>query len=211
MKQVKIIIADDQPIYIDGIKKILNNVNEISIIGEALNGNQLLNLIKLKKPHLVLLDISMPIMDGLEAARIIKDKHKSIKVIILTIYDYKGFIKRCQAIGVEGYLLKDCGKQELLKAINTVCNGGVYYCVNKSQSNKIPPPPVVNSKKIKLSSREKEVLLLMANDNNCFEIAFELNISESTVRTYKQRLMIKSGTNTLSGLISWAYNHKHTK
>jgi DNA-binding NarL/FixJ family response regulator len=208
MKQIKIIIADDHPLFIDGVKTALKDNHEIKIIGEALNGNQLLKQVNVQNPHLVLLDISMPEMNGLEVAENIKRNHKKVKVIMLTLYSNRSFIKRCQALGVEGYMLKDCGKQELLKAINIVNNGGLFYSVDRSRKFEIPPPAKIKLKNIKLSSREKEVLALMANDKNCIEIAKELGLNESTVRTYKQRLLIKSGTNTSSGLINWAYKQK---
>ncbi len=103
----------------------------------------------------------------------------------------------------KGYLLKDCGKSELLIAIHKVHKGGLHFSINKS--NTILQTTKTKSKDITLSSREFEVLLLMANDKNCSEIAEELGITKLTIGTHRQRLLIKSGSNTTTGLINWAH------
>ena len=192
--------------YIDGIKTVLSDSKEISVIGEASDGNQLIELIPTNKPDLILLDINMPGMDGLESAKIIKSQYGDIKIIMLTQYNNKRFVKRCQLLGVEGYLLKDCGKPELINAIHTVYNGGFYYNIN-SRNKTILQPPGLTTDKPKLSGREIEVLSLLANDKSIFEIAAKLKISEASVKTYRNRLKIKSGTNSIAGLISWAYQN----
>lgn len=206
--KIKIAIADDHPLYIDGIKTALLNNPEIELIGEAKNGLEIIEIVKANKPDLVLLDIRMPELDGIDAAKILKRQFKDIKIIILTQFGDRGFIGRCQKIGVEGYLLKDCGKSELLKAINKVYNGGILFSINNASTGKMPQTIKVKSKDKILSSRELEVLLLMANDKNSVEIARELSLNESTVRTYKRRLLSKSGTNTTTGLINWASKQK---
>lgn len=204
--QIKIAIADDHPFMIDGIKTVLADSPEIQIVGEANNGLEIIEIVKTKKPDLVLLDIRMPELDGIEAAKILKRRIGDIKIIIMTQFDERSLIRRCQKIGVEGYLLKDCGKSELIEAIHKVNKGGLHFSINKS--NATLQTTRIKSKDTILSSREIEVLLLMANDKNCNEIARELGLNESTIRTYRQRLLKKSGTNTYSGLISWAYNQK---
>lgn len=206
--QIKIAIADDHQFLIDGIKTALADSPEIQIVGEANNGLEIIEIVKTKKPDLVLLDIRMPELDGIEAAKLLKRQFKDIKIIIMTQFDERSLIRRCQKMGVEGYLLKDCGKSELLKAINKVYKGGIHFSINKANTSKIPQLTKIESKDKILSSRELEVLILMANDKKCSEIAIELGLNESTIRTYRQRLLKKSGTNTSAGLISWAYNQK---
>lgn len=203
--QINIAIADDHQIVIDGIKTIMSDSPEIKIVGEAYNGLEIIEIVKTKKPDLVLLDIRMPELDGLEAAKILKKQFKDIKIIILTQFDQKSFIRYCQKIGVEGYLLKDCGKTELIKAIKKVYNGGLLFSVNNVGTSKATQATQIKSKDITLSSRELEVLLLMANDTSCSEIADELGIKKSTLGSFRQRLLNKSGTNTTTGLINWAH------
>ena len=203
--KIKVAIADDHPIFIDGIKTALSDSPEIELVGEANNGLEIIEIVKTQKPDLVLLDIMMPELDGIDAAKIIKKLFQDVKIIILTQFDERGLIRRCQQIGVKGYLLKDCGKQVLINAIRKVYKGGILFSIDKANITKFQKAGRIRSENNVFSSRELEILLLMANDNCSAAIAKELKISGSTVRTYKQRMFLKTGTDTSSGLINWAY------
>jgi len=207
MEPIRLIIADDHQLMIDGIKTALSDCSEVKIIGEASNGNEVIEIVKTNKPDVILLDIRMPKMDGIEAAKILKKQFRDVKIIILSQYGEKGFIRRCQQIGVEGYLLKDCGKGELIKTINHVYNGGVFFNISNTDTDNEYASTFRNLDSL-VSNRELETLKLLVKDFTVDQIAVELDIEVSTIKTYKQRLKQKSGTNTLSGLISWAYQNR---
>lgn len=207
MKHIKIAIADDHPLYIDGIKLALDDNPEIIIVGEAFNGKEIIKIVDNKNPDVVLLDIRMPEVDGIESAKIIKERFGQTKIVVLTQYNSKALISHCQKIGVEGYLLKDCGKKELIKAIKTVMNGGVYFNIRNGQANGILLNNYSNLKAV-VSKRELEVLKLLANDFCCDEIALKLGVCITSIKTYRNRLKNKAGTNTLTGLIGWAHQNE---
>jgi len=199
---INIIIADDHRIFIDGIRTALQGVEGINIIAEAHNGKQVLELLRTVPIDEVLLDINMPEMDGLEAARHIKEDFRHVKVIMLTQYDDRGFIKWCKKMGVEGYLLKDCDPGFMSHAIRLVFEGGTVFGTKNGNSNRFPVPDLLN--KIQITGQEHEVLKLMASEYCNADIARELNIEINTVKTYKDRLKTKAGVKTTIGLIKWA-------
>jgi len=203
---IKIIITDDHPMMIDGIKTALKDNTTVEIIGKAYNGKDLLALLQIKKPDIILLDISMPEMDGLQVASKIKQSYRDIKIIMLTQYNYRRFIKHCQEIGVEGYILKNFSSSELNKAIITVNSGGLYYNT-KPPNLLITEHPLQTYGRPKFSTQELEVLKLLAQDKNYSEISIALKISNSTVKTYVNRLKDKSGTKNTTGMVSWAYQN----
>ena len=203
---INIIIADDHQIFIDGIKTVLVDEPDINVAGEALNGKQVLNLLKIKPVDVVLLDIEMPEMDGLETAEIIQKQYPDVKTIILTNYNNKGFVNKAKKYGCAGYLLKDCTKDELVKAIRMVYDGGLYY--NPKNSNKTSLSNYSNTNEaFDITEKEKETLILILKEKTNKEIAKKMNISKNTVRTYKERLLNKTGNTTLAGLIKWAHKN----
>ena len=205
--QIKIIIADDHPLMIDGIKNALTDCNEIKIIGEAKNGLEAIELVKTKKPDLALLDIRMPELDGLDAAKILKKQFSKLKIIILSQYGERGFIRRCHKIGIDGYLIKGCRPKELINTIKNIHNGGYYFNVPDTSINEFYPANIKASE-LKISLRELEILELLSKDFNPDKIAEKLGIGKSSIKTYINRLKQKSGTQTTSGLISWAYKNE---
>ena len=118
--QINIAIADDHQLMIDGIKTALEDSPEIKIVGEANNGLEIIEIVKTRKPDLVLLDIRMPELDGIDAAKILKKQFSKLKIIILSQYGERGFIRRCQKIGVDGYLIKGCSSKELISTIKNI-------------------------------------------------------------------------------------------
>ena len=166
----------------------------------------MLELLKYKKADIILLDINMPEMDGLETAEAIKRRFPKVKVIMLTQYNEKRLVKKCLDLGVESYLLKDCGKPELIKAIRSIASGGIWFQANGRKNgygdylrNDLPA----------LTKNELLVLKMMASEFCNSEIAKEMNISINTVRSYKERLKQKSGSRTSVGLIKWAVENGH--
>jgi len=126
MTDTSILIADDHPIFVDGIVSLIGGIDGFSVVSTAVNGKDALDKIPESYPDIVLMDINMPEMDGVEATRIIKDQYPDVKVIMLTMYDEIRLIKDVLEIGARGYILKNIGRDDLIKALETVSNGQPY-------------------------------------------------------------------------------------
>jgi DNA-binding NarL/FixJ family response regulator len=206
---INIIIADDHKIFIEGIRTTLSDVDDIYIAGQALNGAELLVRLENIEADVVLLDINMPGIDGLQAAEAIKKNFKDVKIIMLTQYDEKRFMKKCREIGVEGYLLKTCDKNELVNTIINVHNGGSFYTGVNGKTTGYPVPDLLNC--VRITGKEEEVLQLIADEKCNDEIAKELNIEKTTVKTHKRRMLWKTGAKTITGLVVWAFRKRIIK
>ncbi len=200
---IKIIIADDHKIVREGLSALLSSVEEIEIIEEAPNGLILLHQLKTLQPDLILLDIGMPVMDGIQAAEKIKVEFPEVKILILTTYVEQAKIKKMLKIGVHGYLLKDSGKAGLLNAIKTITEGQNYYDqrVTDIVMNSYQPKKAATSTAIVLTKREKEIALLIAQGKSTKEIAQELFISPFTVDTHRKNIFSKLGISKVASLI----------
>jgi len=204
MIPIKLIIADDHQLMIEGIKTILSETPEIKIIGEALNGKQLLEMLETTQPDIVLLDIRMPELDGLDTLEIIMGRYPEIKAIMLSQYSERSMVKKSIEFGAKGYLLKDCGKKNLIKAIKKIFTGGICFEIYGFHHN-------IKEKTCDLSQlslRELEVLKLICKELTSHEIADKLNISKETINTYRARLMKKTGAKNVIGLYKWALEYK---
>jgi DNA-binding NarL/FixJ family response regulator len=132
-----------------------------------------------------------------------------MKIIMLTQYDERRFMKKCREIGVEGYILKGCDKDDLVKAIRNVYNGGTLYMTGKEVPNGFPVPDLLDD--IQITVKEQEVLKLIAEEKCNDEIAKELNIEKTTVKTHKRRMLWKTGAKTITGLVVWAFRKRIIK
>ena len=192
---IKILIADDQEIVCEGLKKILQSDPEIKVIGIANNGQQALDLVHHQTPDLVLMDLQMPIMNGVQAIRQLRKTHPDLPVIVLTTYmDDKWLFDAIRA-GATGYLLKDSPRQELIDAIKGTLSGNVY--LDPSVARKVldsvaaSPEPVESDEDFDLSERERDILQLLVEGLSNAEIAHRLYLSEGTVRNYLSSLFVK--------------------
>lgn len=192
---IKIIIADDQEIVCEGLKKILQSDPDIKVIGIANNGQQALDLVNHQTPDLVLMDLQMPIMNGVQAIRQLRKTHPDLPVIVLTTYmDDKWLFDAIRA-GATGYLLKDSPRQELIDAIKGTLSGNVY--LDPSVARKVldsvaaSPEPVESDEDFDLSERERDILQLLVEGLSNAEIAHRLYLSEGTVRNYLSSLFVK--------------------
>jgi len=175
------------------------------IIGKAINGKQLIKLLETKRPDIILLDIIMPELDGIETLKIVKKKYELIKIIMLSQFGERGLIKKCIELGADGYLLKDCGKQELIHSIKTVNAGGTWFEIRNIIHNL---KKEVSISSPNLSIREMEVLQLICKEFTNREIAYKLKISKVSVNTYRTRLIQKAGAKKVIGLYHWALENK---
>ncbi|WCR29931.1 response regulator transcription factor [Paenibacillus thiaminolyticus] len=200
---MKVMIVDDQEIVREGLKMILSMYKEVSVIGEVPNGRVLLEQLEVMNPDVILMDIRMPVMDGITAAQLVKERHPEIKVIILTTFDEDEYIIQGLKNGVEGYILKDSGSADILNAIKTVYAGSVLLnpkvterMVEAISSGHDTPMPSrqeapVPDKLGLLTPREAEVARHILSGSSNKEIAQALFVTEGTVKNYVSRILDK--------------------
>ena len=208
--KTRLLICDDHPLVREGMKVILNQQPTIEIVAEACNGREAVSETKRVRPDMVLMDMSMPELNGLEATIQIKEFDKDIKVLIMTMYDDEDVVMRCLAAGASGYILKDAPLSQLIYAIGMVRKGddyldpGVTRNVNEFLQRSTPR----QSSYDRLSLREREVLKLVAEGLSVKEIAIRLNVGAKTVDTHKYNLMSKLDIHNAAGLIRYAIQNK---
>ena len=210
---ITIAMAEDHQMLIDGVKSFFEYDDDINIIGTVNNGEDLVKLVSLKQPKLVITDIRMPRMDGIEATKLIKKQFPHIKVLALTMFDQPDAIKQMLDAGASGYLLKNSGIKMLSKAIVTVANGDTFFDPNVAfnfMNDYIQENVTIGkSEKIILSNREKEILQLIANGKTSKEIAEELFIAKTTVDTHRKNMIRKLNLNGGNELIKYAIDKKY--
>jgi len=205
----KIIIADDHQMFIDGLKSLLNTNNQLEIVGEANNGKQLLELLANTPSDIVLMDVNMPEMDGVEATKQLAQHYPHIKVLMLTMFNTRDYIEKLLKAGAHGYILKNTGKEELFEAIEKVMAGESYFSKEVTErimeglqrKKTIEKDPMM----VELTDREKEVLKLIVQEMTSNEIAEKLFISFHTVETHRKNLISKLGVKNIAGLVKYAF------
>ena len=186
---ITVILAEDHQMLIDGLKSSFEYDPNIKIIGAVNDGEELVKLVALKQPKVVITDIRMPKMDGIEATRIIKNSFPNTRVLAMTMFDQPNAIRQMLDAGATGYVLKNSGIKMLSKAIITVANGETFFDPNVAfnfMNNYIEENVIIGkTDKIILSNREKEILQLIANGKTSREISENLFIAKTTVDTHK--------------------------
>lgn len=201
---ITVAIAEDHQALVDGIKSYVKYEEDISIIGHANNGEELLKLVRLKQPKVVLCDIRMPKLDGIEATRVILNELPHTKVVAFTMFDQDAAVQQMLAAGAQGYILKNSSLEVVLEAIRTVVDGKTYY------DKKIHLPNAEkNSTKSVLSSREREILQLIAKGRTSHQIADQLFIGKSTVDTHRKNMIRKLGLSGAGELLRYAVEKKY--
>ena len=214
MKQIKIILADDHQIVRDGIKALLEKENNIKIIDEAADGEELLDKVKQHKPDIVLMDISMPKISGIEATKILSAKNPDVKVLILSMYLNEDFILNAIKSGAKGYLPKNTTKTELIEAINTINSGNEFFSQKVSSviiNSYVKKEKNEDEKKYitkNLTAREIQIFKLFAEGYTNKEIADKLFISIRTVESHKNHIMKKFELKNTVQLIKFALKNK---
>jgi DNA-binding NarL/FixJ family response regulator len=208
MKKIRIVIADDHHILLDGLKAMLQKQKDIEVCGLYDNGQDLLDDIKNTQPEIALVDINMPRMNGQELARKIKEFYPHIYIITLSMYDDASHIMEMIEAGVSGYLLKNVNDKELMDAIRMVNTGRMYF--SSEVSEKITTLVVQQQRKLeqpeepRLTDRELEILKLISQEFSNAEIANALFISERTVETHRKNMLRKTSNKTIVGLLKYA-------
>lgn len=206
---IKIIVADDHQMIREGFLTMFQKHPYISIAAEASNGVELVELTSIIKPDVVITDIKMPKMDGIEATRILNQKFPQIGIIAFTMYEEETSIIDMLEAGAQGYLIKSAAKEEIIEAINAIMDQRTYYCretstrlaqlITKSKFN----PHKKISQSI-FSKREKEIIVLICDGFFNKEIASQLNLSVRTVESYRERIQEKMQVKNTAGIVVYA-------
>ena len=208
MNKIRIIIADDHHILLDGLKAMLQKHKDIEIVGLFSNGRQVFDALPKLELDIALVDINMPEMDGHELTRNIKEFYPAVSVITLSMHDDAAHIMEMVEAGISGYLLKNVNDKELLEAIRTVAQGKMYFCSEVSE--KIATIVLQQQRKLeqpeepKLTDRELEILKLISQEYSNAQIANTLFISERTVETHRKNMLRKTSNKTIVGLLKYA-------
>ncbi|PKP29894.1 MAG: DNA-binding response regulator [Bacteroidetes bacterium HGW-Bacteroidetes-16] len=204
---IKILIADDHQLFREGLMTLLSSALNIEIVAQAENGKQTIEKAKKLNPDIILMDIGMPIINGIEATGILQMEAPKIKVIALTMHSEKHFIKGMLEAGAYGYLFKNCAYDELIDAINTVYAGKKYLSDDITEfiiHDYIGKPKNKQEDDPQLSAREMEILKLIADGKTSREISELLFVSIKTIGTHKQNILNKLNMNSTADLVKYA-------
>jgi two-component system response regulator NreC len=212
-QKISILIADDHTLLRNGIRALLEDEHDMVVVGDANDGREAVRLAALLKPNVILMDIAMPLLNGLEATRQIKREHPEINVLVLTMYDHEEYFRQMLEVGASGYIIKRVAASELVGAIRAVYNGEAVLSpaitrllledyLNRESFTKDKDDPNA------LSSREREVLQLIAEGKTSREIAEILNLSVKTVQSHRTNLMQKLDLHDRGDLIKYAIQKK---
>lgn len=204
MDIAKIIIVDDHIIFRKGLFTILNEIDFVKVVGEASNGNELLELLKKQSADIILMDIKMPVMDGIEATKKVTAKYPEIKVIALTMFEEISYFNKMIESGASGFLLKKTTSEELEKAINLVLIDESYFSEEFMSSVNMHLKPKQKDTSITLTDREQEVLELICKGFSNVKIANFLGVSSRTVDGFRAKLFEKTGAKNAPNLVMFA-------
>jgi DNA-binding NarL/FixJ family response regulator len=205
---INVVLADDHVLVRNGIKALLEDQTGIKVVDEASNGKEALEVIAKTKPHVLIVDIRMPEMNGIEVVAEIKKKYKDVKTLVLSMHDSEEYVVKSIQSGADGYLLKGASKDEFLKALTKIASGGKYFTgdvsaiimnnfVSGSSVSEVKEPKEIS---FKLTKREKQILSLVLELKNNKDIAEELNISKRTAEVHRFNLMKKLEVSNLKEL-----------
>ncbi len=208
-EQIRVAIADDHILFRAGVKTALSMHRDIRIVAEADNGMQLLNLLKHVNPDVILLDIQMPIMDGMTTLPEIKRLYPEIKVVMLTMHNDHSMISRLLELGANGYLTKNSDSEVIYEAVKTVFEKEYYinHLTNKALIEVLrgkTARPVATPEEAKLNEKEITILRMMCEEKSTKEIADLVDLSPRTVEAIRDRLKVKTGAKSVAGLVMYA-------
>lgn len=208
---IRLVIADDCAIFRDGFEALLKKQKEISIVGQAKDGKELIEVVQNEKPDVVVTDIKMPLMDGIEATRILTKAFPRLGVIALFMFEEESLILEMLGAGARGYLLKNTTKTEVIEAVKTVNVSGTFYCSTTTgkltkllAQKKAAPVPL---QKALFSQKEMTIIKLICEEYSNKEIASRLNLSCRSVESTRERIQEKIGAKNMAGIIMYAIKH----
>jgi two-component system response regulator NreC len=210
---IRLVIADDHEIFRDGLCLMLSKQQNIQLAGQAENGKQLVSLVNDILPDVVMTDVKMPIMDGIEATRLLLAQHPDLKIIALSMFDEENLIVDMLEAGAKGYLLKNADKQEILEAIHSVYEEKNYYChhtssrlaslISKSKFN-----PYRKKEPLNFTDREIEIIKLICLQLTAQEIADKVFLSKRTVEGHRTKILEKMNVKNTAGVVIYALKHR---
>ncbi|HEY5041484.1 MAG TPA: response regulator transcription factor [Verrucomicrobiae bacterium] len=207
-KLINVILADDHTLVRAGIRALLEKLPAVKVIGEAGDGREVLNLVKAQPPDVVLMDIAMPGLNGLEAAERMARDFPDVRIIILTMHDNEEYVLRALKAGVAGYLLKKSATAELETALHQVLRGEIYLSreISTQLNKKFPLQGIIGRKSAleQLTGRQREVLQLIAEGQNTKGIGDILKVSPKTVEYHRMKLMAGLNLHDIPGLVRFA-------
>lgn len=205
---IRIVLADDHAIVRDGLRSLLEHEADMHIVAEAANGSEALRVAREHQPDAIIMDASMPSLNGIEATRTIHAQLPKTRILCLSMHDESRFVSAMLSAGAAGYLLKDCAGEELVRAIRVIMRGQVYLSpaigqvvVNTLTTGTADPE---DSAFARLTDRERAVLQLLAEGQTTKDIAGQLNLSTKTVATHREHIMAKLGISSIAGLTKYA-------
>jgi DNA-binding NarL/FixJ family response regulator len=212
-QQIKVAIADDHKIFRDGIRMALKDKEYLKILWEAEDGKDLMHKMKIKEPDVLLMDLRMPHLDGINAISLLRKEHETVKIIILTMYDDQEMITKMMEMGANAYLTKTTDPDEIYQAIITCMNDDFYFndLVNKAVLLKLQHKKTVRQfypNPVKFSEKELNILKCIAQDKTTEEISKEVFLSPRTIETIRQKMKEKVGAKTIAGLVMYATRNK---
>jgi DNA-binding NarL/FixJ family response regulator len=207
---INIIIADDHKLFRDGLQQAIRRLSHINVIKQAANGKEVLQLLETNNFDIVFLDITMPVMNGIETAEIMRKKYAETKIIAMTMHHNLDIVHKMMDEGISGYLLKDAPISEIRKAILEVMKGNTFYTPEIELAIKDRPKNREQKKEegLELNAREKEVLRLICKEESTKDIADKLFLSMRTVETYRLSLLKKTNSKNTAGLVLYAVKNK---
>ena len=216
---INVVLADDHVLVRDGIKALLEDQTGIRVVDEASNGKEALEVLSKNKPHVLIVDIRMPEMNGIEVVAEVAKHYSDVKTLVLSMHDSEEYVVKSIQAGADGYLLKGASKEEFLKAVNKVASGGKYFTgdvssiimsnfVNGNKEKTIEPQKASKELPFKLTKREKQILKLVLELKNNKDIAEELQISKRTIEVHRFNLMKKLNAKNIQELTSKAHEYQ---
>ncbi|MGG9971752.1 response regulator [Ferruginibacter sp. SUN002] len=212
---IKIAIADDHKIFRDGIKMALSGKNDLKMLWEAEDGKDMMHKIEIKKPDVLLMDIRMPEIDGINAIELIRKAYEDLKIIVLTMYDDQQMISKMMEMGANAYLTKTTDPEEIYEAILTCMNDDFYFneLVNKAIMGKLLQKKNVRqhygtTTTVNFNEKEIKILQLLAQDKTTEEISKTIFLSPRTIETIRQNMKTKVNAKTIGGLIMYGMRNK---
>lgn len=196
---IRVVLADDHVFVRDGIKSLLENEPNIIVVGEATDGLEALKVVELHQPDLLILDIRMPNLNGIEVVEKLRIANNAVKIVMLSMHESEEYVLKSIQAGADGYLLKGSNKEEFLKALHTVADGGKFFSGDissiligqLSQPNSISETKQIAENEMVITKREKEILTLLLSGKGNKEIAEALDISKRTAEVHRFNLMKK--------------------
>lgn len=203
---IRLVVADDHEVLRDGFHTLCRKVDDITLVGEASNGEELISQVRTTNPDIAIVDVNMPVLDGIEATKYLADNFPHVGVIAFTMFDQDNLIIDMLEAGASGYLVKNARKEEILSAIRTVNQGGNYYCkctshrlaylIGKSRFN-----PHTKVKKSEFTEKEIQVIRLICQELTNKEIATRLDLSVRTVEGYREKIQEKMNVKNSAGIV----------